>query len=144
MKRTVVSAVLVVALLLVSISATWAAPQGRIGINVALHTEVTDKILKELGKYGRVVDVLYKVKAVTMQAKASDLAEIQALPFLAAANPDAERSGSPIDTVAAEDFADGLSTWNLDAINVPTLSSTTGKSATTARACTWPSWIQAC
>jgi hypothetical protein len=45
MKRTVVSAVLVLALLLVSISATWAAPEGRIGTNVALNTEVTNQIL---------------------------------------------------------------------------------------------------
>ena len=35
-----------------------------------------------------------------------------------AANPDAERTGAPIDTVAAADFADGLSTWNLDVIEV--------------------------
>ncbi len=34
------------------------------------------------------------------------------------ANPDAERNGAPVDTVAASDFLDGLSTWNLDAINV--------------------------
>ena len=34
------------------------------------------------------------------------------------ANPDAERKEIPIDTVLVEKFADGLSTWNLDAINV--------------------------
>jgi subtilisin family serine protease len=37
---------------------------------------------------------------------------------VAAANPDAERNGAPVDTVAATDFMDGLSTWDQDAINV--------------------------
>ncbi|MGC8989504.1 MAG: hypothetical protein ACP5MD_05230 [Verrucomicrobiia bacterium] len=37
---------------------------------------------------------------------------------MAAANPGAERYGAPIDTVAVSDFSNGLSTWNLDAINV--------------------------
>ena len=46
------------------------------------------------------------------------MAAIKALPYVAAANPDAKRTGSPVDTVPEEDFADGLSTWDLDAINV--------------------------
>ncbi len=37
---------------------------------------------------------------------------------MAAANPDAVRNGAPVDTVAATDFMDGLSTWDLDAVNV--------------------------
>ncbi len=48
----------------------------------------------------------------------SKLADIRKLPFVAGANPDATRQGAPIDTFAATDFIDGLSTWNLDAINV--------------------------
>ena len=55
---------------------------------------------------------------MTLQARASELAVIQALPYVEAAAPDAVRDGKPIDTVAATDFADGLSTWDLDAINV--------------------------
>lgn len=47
-----------------------------------------------------------------------DLSKIQSLPYVVAANSDAERNGAPVDTVAATDFMDGLSTWNLDAINV--------------------------
>ena len=46
------------------------------------------------------------------------LAEIQALPYVLAANPDAERDGAPIDTVEAKDFVDGMSTWDLGVINV--------------------------
>ncbi len=52
-----------------------------------------------------------------MKIKSSQLADIQRLPFVAAANPDVTVS-APIDTVLATDFIDGLSTWNLDAINV--------------------------
>jgi subtilisin family serine protease len=53
-----------------------------------------------------------------MQIKESQLEVIQALPYVEIANPDAVRNGSPIDTVSAEDVSGGLSTWNLDAINV--------------------------
>ena len=57
-----------------------------------------------------------------MRVKASDLAGIQALPYVAGANVDAKRAyGPPRDAVLAEDFADGLSTWDLDAINVTDL-----------------------
>ncbi|UCD64969.1 MAG: S8 family serine peptidase [Candidatus Zixiibacteriota bacterium] len=91
---------------------------GNIGINVLLNTDVTDAILADLGGYGKVRDVLYKVNAVTMQAKAGELPTIQALPYVAAANPDAERHGGPVDGVNLADFTGGLSTWDLDAINV--------------------------
>ncbi|MHB8961836.1 MAG: S8 family peptidase [Saccharofermentanales bacterium] len=95
-----------------------AAPDSTIGINVLLNTRVSAKILKDLGNYGSVLDVLYEINALTMQIKSSQLATIRARSYVAAANPDAERLGAPIDTVAAPDFADGLSTWDLDAINV--------------------------
>jgi hypothetical protein len=115
----VLSVVVLLSMLLVAAVPVSAAPaKGNIGINVALNTDVTDEILAELGTYGKVRDVLYKVDAVTMQAKADQLPAIQALPFVAAANPDAERDGVPVYTVTVDDFADGLSTWNLDAINV--------------------------
>jgi subtilisin family serine protease len=37
---------------------------------------------------------------------------------VACTDPDAERKGAPVDTVAVANFANGLSTWDLDAINV--------------------------
>ncbi len=95
-----------------------AGAKGTIGINVLLNTKVTAPILAELGNYGRVRDVLLRINALTMQARADRLPVIQGLPYVAAANPDAERTGSPVDTVAATNFANGYSTWNLDAINV--------------------------
>jgi len=101
-----------------STSLATTSSKGNIGINVLLNTEVTDAILADLGDYGRVRDVLYKINAVTVVAKADQLPAIQALPFVAAANPDQERQGKPVDGVAIEDFSGGLSTWDLDAINV--------------------------
>ena len=74
--------------------------------------------MADLGKYGKVGDVIYEIDAVTLKTRLSDVDTIRSLPYVAAANPDAERNGGPVDTVAAEDFMDGLSTWDLDAINV--------------------------
>jgi subtilisin family serine protease len=118
MKRAIVSVLLVAVLLVMALPVAAGSSNGNMGINVVLNTEVTDEILAELGTYGKVRDVLYQVDALTMQAKADQLAAIQALPYVAAANPDAERDGVPVWTVDVTDFADGLSTWDLDAINV--------------------------
>ncbi|MDD4745498.1 MAG: S8 family serine peptidase [Eubacteriales bacterium] len=117
MKRSLVL-LLMLTLVLVAVAPAAAAPDPNIGINVVLKAEITDAALNNLSKYGRVVDVMDKLNALTMKIKSSKLADIQKLPFVAAANPDATRQGAPIDTVAATDFIDGLSTWNLDAINV--------------------------
>lgn len=94
------------------------SPKAQIGVNVLLNVDVTPGAIAQLERFGRVNDVLYQIDAVTMRMPAGDLDALRALPIVAAANPDAERFGGPIDTVAAEDFSDGLSTWNLDVINV--------------------------
>ena len=98
----------------------FAAPSGKnvIGINVLLKVPVSAPVLADLGKYGKVRDSIPEINAVLMQAPAGQLPVIAALSYVAAANPDAERTGAPVDTVLAEDFTDGLSTWHLDAINV--------------------------
>ena len=51
-------------------------------------------------------------------AKRDQLPAIQALPFVAAATPDAVRNARPVDVVAATNFTNGFSTWDQDAINV--------------------------
>jgi subtilisin family serine protease len=89
-----------------------------IGINVLLSAPPTAAQLAELGTYGNVSGRLVEINAVFMRASASQLPAIQALPFVLAANPDAERQGSPVDAVAVADFAGGLNTWDLDAVNV--------------------------
>ena len=89
-----------------------------IGVNVLLNVDVNDAVLADLGNYSRVTDVLYEIKALTMQAREGDLEAIQNLPYVVAASPDAERLGAPVDTVPVEDYLDGLGTWDLDVINV--------------------------
>lgn len=94
-----------------------------IGVNVVLNQDVSDTILADIARYGRVRDVIYQIDALTLQAREADLPKIQALPYVAAANPDAERNGAPVDTVAADNFAGGLGTWDQDAINVSDVAS---------------------
>lgn len=119
MKKVWFQFFLIAALLAMSASVAAAAPgTGKIGINVLLNTDVTDAILADIGAYGKVRDVMVELNALTLQASASSLPAIQALPYVAAANPDASRNGAPVDTVFVEDFTDGLSTWDLDAVNV--------------------------
>jgi subtilisin family serine protease len=118
MRRTVALLAALVLVLATAAVSLAKSPNGTIGINVVLKTDITDAHLAQLGSHGRVRDVLYSIDAVTMQAKASALPDIQRLPFVAAANPDAIRNGAPIDTVAAEDFVNGFNTWDLDAVNV--------------------------
>ena len=119
MNRMVVGSILGMALLAVGIApASGASSSKSIGINVVLNTEIRTANLSELGKYGTVLDTYPQIRAVTMKAKAANLPPIQALPFVAGANPDAERFAPPIDTVALSDFSGGINTWDLDAINV--------------------------
>jgi subtilisin family serine protease len=94
------------------------AAKQMIGIDVVLKSALTQKELADLGRYGTVRDVIPQINAVTLQAPASALASIKGRSYVAAANPDARRQGAPVDTVAAQDFADGANTWNLDAVNV--------------------------
>jgi subtilisin family serine protease len=118
LKRVCLSLLLVTILLTLSVPAMAASPKAMIGVNVVLNTEVTDTILTDLSRHGVVRDVIYEIRGVTLMSRASELDTIRHLPYVSAANPDAERTGAPIDTVSVTDFADGLSTWNLDAINV--------------------------
>jgi subtilisin family serine protease len=118
MKRTSFSVLLVVFMLASSVLVTGAQGDKMIGVNVLLNTDITDALLVDLGTHGRVRDVLIEVDALTMQIRESDLGVIQSLPYVASANPDAERNGAPVDTVAVEDFLNGRNTWDQDAINV--------------------------
>lgn len=92
-----------------------------IGINVLLNTPPTDDVLAALGAHGRVRDVVPQINVVTLQAASSALTDIRALPYVAAANPDAARKGAPVDSIDAGSFIDGLSTWDQDAIDVTDL-----------------------
>jgi subtilisin family serine protease len=96
-----------------------AATSGRmIGVNVVLKQDITNAVLADISRFGRVRDTIYEIDALTLQAREADLPKIRALPYVAAAGPDAERKGAPVDRVGATDFSNGMSTWDQDAINV--------------------------
>ena len=118
MKRTLMIILIVAALLITTVPVSAAPASKTIGINVMLNTAVTDAILADLGTRGTVLNVMAELRALTMRTSSALLPSIRKLPYVAAANPDAERNGAPVDSVVAENFIDGLSTWNLDAINV--------------------------
>lgn len=108
--------IMVLAFSLTSVSA--GSNKGMIGINVVLTGDITQAKLDKLAGLGKIRDVLYEIDALTMKAPKENLKAIRALPFVAAANPDSERKGAPVDSVFVENFSDGLSTWDQDAINV--------------------------
>src|SRR2546428_993638 len=92
--------------------------QGTIGINVLLKGPATAAQLAELNTLGTVTDEIPEINALVMATKAGNLPIIQALSYVAGANPDAERGDAPLDAVAVSDFTGGLSTWDMDAVNV--------------------------
>ncbi|HEX7541957.1 MAG TPA: S8 family serine peptidase [Anaerolineales bacterium] len=117
-KRIVITLLIIAVLLFSRVQAAAAGNNQMIGINVLLKTGITDIILTDLGTHGTVRDVVYEIRAVTLQARASELSVIKALPYVAAANPDAERKDVPMVASGITDFSGGINTWNLDAINV--------------------------
>lgn len=92
--------------------------KGTLRISVLLNAEITDSVRAELSRFGKIADEIAGINAVVLQGKADVLEELRALPFVIAANPDAERNIPPGVDLPMEDFADGLSTWNLDVVNV--------------------------
>jgi subtilisin family serine protease len=111
-----ISSVILVTLALFSGSTAFG--EAAIGINVLFKSAITQANLDDLAQYGTVLDTTPEIKLVTMKSTASQLPAIRGRSYVAAANPDAERKGSPVDTVAATNFANGISTWDMDAVNV--------------------------
>jgi subtilisin family serine protease len=91
------------------------------GLNIVLNVEPTAAVLSDLGRYGTVRDIIPELRAVTLASSAGNLRAIRRLAYVRAANPDAVRHGSPVDTVEATNFTNGLNTWDLDAVNVTDL-----------------------
>ncbi len=104
--------------LVAAMAAPLAAQDRMIGINVVLNRPITEAIVADLKKIGSVGHKIYEIRAVMMVARESQLAVIRAKPYVAAADPDAEREGKPIDTVGASSFTTAVNTWDQDAINV--------------------------
>jgi hypothetical protein len=92
---------------------------------VVLNGDVTPAIVADLAAQGTILNNYQDIRALTMRVAEGRLAAIRAKPYVAAANPDAERNGAPVDTVEATDFGAGINTWDLDAINVTNFGATT-------------------
>ena len=119
MRRAIVTTLAVVALIATTVSSVGAASATKmVGINILLNRPVSNAILADLATYGKVRDVVRELKAVTIQARLSSLKAIRAEKYVKAANPDAKRVGRPVPSSPFEDNTGGLSTWDLDAINV--------------------------
>lgn len=122
MKKIVIYASLIAIMLLSNATLAFAGQgSNQIGINVLLKSEITGQVLADLGSYGKIGEVIYELNALTMKIAEKDLQTVRGLPYVAAANPDAERQGSPVDTVLATNFTNGINTWDLDAVNVTNL-----------------------
>ncbi|MCK4515959.1 MAG: hypothetical protein KAU31_11915, partial [Spirochaetaceae bacterium] len=90
-----------------------------IGVNVLLNTALTDEIRREVGRIGKITDELLSINAFTVRGRGSIIADLSALPYVESATPDAERYAPPMNAVAVADILlYGISTWDLDAVNV--------------------------
>ncbi|HUF13971.1 MAG TPA: S8 family serine peptidase [Longimicrobiales bacterium] len=87
-------------------------------INVGLNTDATDEIRAELAEFGTIAEELPQIDVVFMVGQTRDIRSIAKLPFVAYAEEDSEVDTGPLDAELASDFLDGLSMWNLDAVNV--------------------------
>jgi len=96
----------------------FASANKMIGINVVLKTSITNSVLADLGQHGKIRDIFYEIRGVSMIAASSQLTGIQHLPYVAYANPDQPRNTGPVSAVPVSDFSGGRSTWDMDAINV--------------------------
>ena len=101
-----------------NISSIKSTEVGNIGINVVLTTGITESILEELKVYGKIINTFPEIKALTMLTTNAKLSRIKVLPYVSAASPDAERQGSPVDNLSLDNFTGGMSSWDLDALNV--------------------------
>jgi len=124
MKKFLFMVIILSMLLSLGVGGAIAAPTSNVGINVLLTGPLTDAMRAELTKFGPITSEITDLNAVTLRMDLSQLEALKALPFVAAANPDAERKGIPITEVVATDFSAGFSTWDLDAINVTDFAAT--------------------
>jgi subtilisin family serine protease len=95
-----------------------AKSSGPVGINVVLKAPATQKQIAALNAIGRIKSTLPEINGLTMEARAGQLRDVRALPFVKAAAIDQEvHIPPPTDLVPVEDFTGGFSTWNQDAVN---------------------------
>jgi subtilisin family serine protease len=79
-------------------------------VEIVVNGVLTDAMIAEFGGYGRVTDTYPQIGGVAMDVRQSALAAIEALPYVAVVGDRAERH--------AYDYSGGLSTWDLDMMNI--------------------------
>jgi subtilisin family serine protease len=89
-----------------------------VGVNVVVRGPVGDHVLAELGRYGKVLDVIPQIGAVTLRADDGSLAALRSLPFVADADVDSTCEDAGLDPLPVPDFSAGSNEWSLDAIDV--------------------------
>ncbi len=80
-------------------------------LEVLVSGPLTDDMIAELSAYGKVTHVLKRIGGVAMTVKESDISKVMALPFVT-------RVGESVPMEAYGDCSDGISTWDLDIMNV--------------------------
>jgi subtilisin family serine protease len=91
------------------------SPQARASRNalveVLVNRPLTDAVVDQLAAYGNVVQVFDRLGGVAILMAESDIDSVASLPFVKAA-------AKSVPVTADGSFSDGLSTWDLDMINV--------------------------
>jgi subtilisin family serine protease len=98
------------------------------GVNVLLNGSITEAILADLSAIGPVLDQIRQINALTMRATEKELPAIRAKSYVAAAEMDVEVTRRPVASLATSDFAQGMSSWDQDAIGVTVSPGFTGRS----------------
>jgi subtilisin family serine protease len=80
-------------------------------LEVLVSGPLTDDMIAELSAYGKVTHVLKRIGGVAMTVKESDISKVMALPFVT-------RVGESVPVEAYGDYSEGISTWDLDIMNV--------------------------
>ncbi|MCK4783848.1 MAG: S8 family serine peptidase [Desulfobacteraceae bacterium] len=83
----------------------------RLTLEVLVSGPLTDDMVAELSAYGKVTHVLKRIGGVAMTVKGSEISKVMALPFVT-------RVGESVPVEAYGDYSEGISTWDLDIMNV--------------------------
>lgn len=83
----------------------------RLTLEVLVSGSLTDDMVAELSAYGKVTHVLKRIGGVAMTVKESEISKVMALPFVI-------RVGESVPVEAYGDYSEGISTWDLDIMNV--------------------------
>lgn len=116
MRRILVALAALVAVATTLPTSAHAAGSQSVALNVVLTKDLDPAVLADLSRHGTVLDQYPRLRAVTMKVQRDQVGALRSLQYVAAANPDAVRTGKPVATSPFEDTSDGMATWNLDQV----------------------------